>query len=184
MSFQIFTFRLKVCLSIKCKSSIIFNQIGAYFWPSENKGRTCIRPGYFLIQPDEFFLIRYDKMKKLGFFGEIFLNQKWLTWLETTRASKNDPYILRQNFSTWTHCCNGVRVVMWFEAGFLSRQPGFDSLLGKPQTDCERDVKSSLREVFWPNYLFQTCKEISQDWEQVYCKIEVFSNEGWKILLM
>jgi len=27
----------------------------------------------------------------------------------------------------------GVRVVMWFEAGILSQQPGFDCLLGKPQ---------------------------------------------------
>jgi len=60
----------------------------AYFWPTVNKGPTCLWSGYFLTHADEIFFDG-EKLKNLGFFGEIVHTKRRLT--RPNPSKKNDP---------------------------------------------------------------------------------------------
>jgi len=58
-------------------------------WPD----LTYLWPGYFLTQPEEIFFIQREKNWKIWHFMGNFLNpnHRWLTWPDSTQATKNWP---------------------------------------------------------------------------------------------
>jgi len=66
----------------------------AYFWPAVNKRPTCLRPRYFLTQPEEIIFDPKGKiLKNLTFLGEIFQIQTQTIngWPDPTRPDPTQP---------------------------------------------------------------------------------------------
>jgi len=103
-----------------------------------------------------FFLPKGKKTEKFGILGANFPKpnsyQRWLTQpkqqkIDRARYNPGKKFLTRTHhyqtvmkqiyLKNWSNLMkqiqNRVWVVIWFEAGILSQQPGFDSRPGKPQ---------------------------------------------------
>jgi len=149
-----------ILLLIKCVPKVEMGPYltRAYFWPAVNKRPICLRPGYFLTQPEGKKIKKFDIYR--GNFPNSNPNHKWLPRPDTTQATKNwpDPTCGSKLFDpslTWS------KLPTWFllvEVGPTYFWPAVNKRLTR----------------LWPRYFFTPSQEIFFDSKGKNWKFGIF----------
>jgi len=118
-----------------------------YFWPTVNKRRTRLWPGYFLTRPKEIFLTWSEKIEKFDVFRQNFTNSnpnhKWMTPHDPTRATKIGQSWPGIKYLTRTHHYKQgswfVAYTIWFYCTIIAILPEFWTKSSKLLLSTTRD---------------------------------------------